>query len=562
MDRIAVRQQLESGKTIFDLPMRLVYYARVSTDKDAQLNSLENQVNYYEDYITKNPNWTLVDRYIDEGMSGTSVEKRTNFLRMMEDAQRNKFDLIITKEISRFSRNTLDSIQYTQMLLQHGVGVFFQSDNINTLLPDSELRLTIMASIAQDEVRKLSERVRFGFKRAIESGKVLGQDNTIGYKKEDGKLTIVESEAIFVRKVFELYNEGKHGLRRIARDLEKEGYLDSSGKMYSYSTLHHIIMNPKYKGFYCGGKYTSADYRDKRKIRVDQEQWITHKDENIPAIVSEETWDTANALLHERGKRFKEHGAAYQNRYSYSGKLFCAEHGTSFHRHVYKSKRGDKEVWNCKMYRLKGRSEGCNSPTIYSSELDRIMEQIFREIFDNKEEIIQELLRFYSDNLEARDFKKEMAKLQGEASTLKKKKDKLLELSIEGHISNAEFAERNAALNTTLAQVEQSMQEIESEWQGTKNADAQMQQLKAALEREWTGVYSSELSTVLLDRIVVHKTDDPHDVKLEIFLKIGQSYLAGFNQKNQSITLRQIGISQAQVSRLEKSALKHMQKYV
>jgi DNA invertase Pin-like site-specific DNA recombinase len=162
------------GKTIYDFPLRVTYYARVSTDKDERLNSLDNQKFYFDDFIKKCPNWTFAEGYIDEGISGTTAAKRDSFLRMVEDANQGLFDLILTKEISRFSRSTLDSIKYTQDLLSCGVGVLFQSDNINTILPDSELRLTIMASVAQEEVRKLSERVRFGMKRSIEKNRALG----------------------------------------------------------------------------------------------------------------------------------------------------------------------------------------------------------------------------------------------------------------------------------------------------------------------------------------------------------------------------------------------------
>ena len=183
MDIYEIRNALTSGKTIYDLPLRVTYYARVSTDKDEQLHSLSAQVSYYTDFIQRCPNWTFVEGYVDEGLSGTSVKKRERFLRMIEDAHEKNFDFIVTKEISRFSRNTLDSIRYTQELLQCGVGVFFQSDNINTLMPDAELRLTIMSSIAQDEVRKISERVKFGFKRAIENGVVLGSNRIWGYWK-------------------------------------------------------------------------------------------------------------------------------------------------------------------------------------------------------------------------------------------------------------------------------------------------------------------------------------------------------------------------------------------
>ena len=203
MDLYEIRNALAQGKSIFELKLRVTYYARVSTEKDEQLHSLKAQVDYYREFISKNPNWTFVEGYIDEGTSGTSVEKRESFMRMIDDAKLRKFDFVLTKEISRFSRNTMDSIQYTQRLLSYGIGVFFQSDNINTLLPDAELRLTIMSSIAQDEVRKLSERVKFGFKRAIEKGTVLGNNAMWGYNKDNGKLVIVEEEAEAIRKIFD-----------------------------------------------------------------------------------------------------------------------------------------------------------------------------------------------------------------------------------------------------------------------------------------------------------------------------------------------------------------------
>ena len=254
MDIYDIRNALSSGKTIYDLPLRVTYYARVSTDKDEQLHSLSAQIRYYSEFIQRNPKWIFVEGYIDEGISGTTVVKRENFLRMIKDAQSGHFDFIVTKEISRFSRNTLDSIQYTQELLRCGVGVLFESDNINTLMPDAELRLTIMSSIAQDEVRKISERVKFGFKRAIENGVVLGNDRIWGYEKKDGKLVVKEDEAKIVRMIFNLYANERMGIRTIASYLSNQGYKNTRGNDFSFSTIRGILCNPKYKGYYCGRK--------------------------------------------------------------------------------------------------------------------------------------------------------------------------------------------------------------------------------------------------------------------------------------------------------------------
>ncbi len=191
MNILKIRNELRI-KPLKDISLRVVYYARVSTEKDEQLNSLKNQQQYYEEYIEANRNWTLMGGYIDEGISGITVKKRENFHRMIEDAKQGKFDFIITKEISRFARNTLDSISFTRELLSNGVGVLFQNDNINTLDEDSEFRLTIMAGVTQDEVRKLSSRVKFGHAQAIKNGVVMGNSRIYGYEKKMASLLLTK----------------------------------------------------------------------------------------------------------------------------------------------------------------------------------------------------------------------------------------------------------------------------------------------------------------------------------------------------------------------------------
>jgi len=565
MDLLTMRKNINEGKSVFDLPLRVAYYARVSTDKTEQLNSLENQTFYFEEYIKKNINWQFVGAYIDEGLSGTSVVKRLGFQKMITDGKLGKFDLIVTKEISRFARDTLDSIHYTRELLNNGVGVYFQSDNINTLLPDAELRLTIMASIAQDEVRKLSERLRFGYKRAIERGRVLGQNNMLGYNKADGALTINEPQAKIVRRIFDMYNEGKLGVRRIARELETEGLLSPfTGKMLSPETIKSVITNPKYKGYYCSGKTISIDHRNNKRIRVPAEDWNVRKDENIPAIVSEDVWDKANRLYKARSTNAKANGQACQARYVFSGKIFCGEHGTSYHRHTYKSKKnGEQEVWNCKLYRLKGKVEGCESPTIYSKELHEILNSIYRVIYNDKDKIISGLMQIYS-SINSKDYSKDIKKLELEIEKKRTKKDVLLELISDKLIDKAEFAERNDVLNEEIKRLYAEISEYKNEMNTSLANSENLAALKKALDMEFKNEdnFNAEISSVLLDRIVVHKINhDKTNLRLEIFLNIGKSYIVEHN-KNIFISLNEIGISQAQVSRLEKNALGHMKKHI
>ena len=537
MDVRRLDEMQAQGRSIFDTELAVAYYARVSTDKDEQINSLGNQKRYFEDYIAANPHWTFAGGYVDEGISGTSVEGREQFLKMIEDAKRGRFDLIVTKEISRFARNTLDSLRYTRELLRCGVGVYFQNDNINTFDKDAELRLTIMSSIAQDEVRKLSERTRFGFKRAQENSVLLGQNNLFGYNKVDGRLEIVEPEAAVVREVFERYAAGDLGLRAIANDLDSRGVRGRQGKPLTYSTLYGMIRNPKYKGCYAGRRYASRDYRDKRSYRLSADKWLVHKDDRVPAIVPEALWEQANRLLASRGKTMKAHAQASQNRYAYSGKLICAKHGTTFHRHVYKSKsRGEAECWNCKLYREKGKQGGCDSPTVYSHELDRILERVFEQITDKRSAAVQE----YIDNLRAfaaqQDNAPALAQVEQEIEAVTRRKDKLLDLALAGALSNDEFKQRNETCNEQLAALEQQRTELQNANKTLEERIRRVENLRRIIEERWqmSCGFSSEMSKALVDHIIVDSDESKTRISLDIFLTTGAEPIVSETQTSNS----------------------------
>ena len=537
MDVRRLDEMQAQGRSIFDTELAVAYYARVSTEKDEQINSLGNQKRYFEDYIAANPHWTFAGGYVDEGISGTSVEGREQFLQMIEDAKCGRFDLIVTKEISRFARNTLDSLRYTRELLRCGVGVYFQNDNINTFDKDAELRLTIMSSIAQDEVRKLSERTRFGFKRAQENSVLLGQNNLFGYNKVDGRLEIVEPEAAVVREVFERYAAGDLGLRAIANDLDSRGVRGRQGKPLTYSTLYGMIRNPKYKGCYAGRRYASRDYRDKRSYRLSADKWLVHKDDRVPAIVPEALWEQANRLLASRGKTMKAHAQASQNRYAYSGKLICARHGTTFHRHVYKSKsRGEAECWNCKLYREKGKQGGCDSPTVYSHELDRILERVFEQITDERSAAVQE----YIDNLRAfaaqQDNAPALAQVEQEIETVTHRKDKLLDLALAGALSNDEFKQRNETCNEQLAALEQQRTELQNADKTLEERIRRVENLRRIIEERWQRScgFSREMSKALVDHIIVDSDESKTRISLDIFLTTGAEPIVSEMQTSNS----------------------------
>jgi site-specific DNA recombinase len=524
MELHKIRTLLNNGSSIYNLPLRVVYYARVSTDKDAQINSLNNKIMYFEKYIKDNLNWTFCGGYIDEAISAVKTTGRENFLRMIEDGKEDKFDFIITKEISRFSRSTLDSIYYTQELLLHGVGVLFQSDNINTLMPDAELRLTIMASIAQEEIRKLSERTKFGFKRSIEKGRVLGKDNILGYDKHDGKLTINEKEAEIIRLIFNLYVNEKLGTRAIGFELERRGILNANNSRFACSTITNIIRNPKYKGYYCGNKTSIVDYRQKKKIKLDTSEWVIYKDNNIPIIIDEKTWDQANLLLEQRSEKSKNHETGYQSRYSYSGKIFCAEHNTSFHRDIYKSKKhGNREIWQCKMYRVQGK-KGCESPTILTSELDDIMIKINNILLLNKDNILNNVSNAYKSVLDNQNYKNDILKKQNTLTKIQQKKDKLFDLITDGLIEKKEFSIRNNSLIAEFNKIEAEIIKLQDEEKNLKKLEIYYNDLYQDLKRTWESNLTA--TNILLDKIIVHKTKDKNTIGLEIQLKTPNKFTA------------------------------------
>lgn len=459
---------------------------------------------------------------------------------MITDAKAGRFDFIITKEISRFSRSTLDSIKYTQELLDHNVGVLFQNDNINTLDLDSEFRLVVMAGVAQDEVRKLSERLKFGFRQSIRNGRVLGNDKIWGYDKKDCKLTVNEEEAEAVRLIFDLYANQGLGIRRLSQKLFDMGYTSRKGNEFNVLTIRHILTNPKYKGWYCGNKTQSLDYRSKKNAFLDESEWVTYPDPSVPAIVSEDLWERANALYKSRSAQMQSHQSAaeFHNRYAYSGKLICEEHGTSFHRQVLESAKGHNEVWQCRVYRQRGRS-ACSAPQLRTAELDEIMAKIFASMTRDKKTIIDALVSVIKNVPDEHNYGRDAEKLEVEIVQINAKKDRLLEMSVEDVISVAEFKKRNDGFNEQILILEKKLDSLRAEQAKSTATTENLEQIKAALQREldFADGINSELVATILDHIVVKKDSTKSEIHLEIHLKFGTSRDVRFQREKSSLCL-------------------------
>ena len=539
MDIYTIRKELtEKHKRLTDLNLRVAYYARVSTDKDEQLHSLDAQKYHFEQRIAENPNWTLVEGYVDEGISATTVKNRENFLRMIRDAKMHRFDLIITKEISRFARNTVDSLSFTQELLRHGVGVLFENDNLNTLEPDAELRLTIMSGIAQDESRKISERVSFGFKKSIERGIVLGNDAIWGYKKENGKLVIVPEEAEMVYKIFDLYANENLGIRGIIKVLTEMEYRNRNGRPFSFSSIKGILVNPKYKGFYCGNKTHKIDFRHDDIKYLPQEDWILYENHDaVPPIVSPELWERANHKLKERSEKMASSDkTSYQNKYLYSGKIICGEHGTCYHHTIYKYKNlGVKELWTCKEY---GNGNKCRNPLVYNDEVDSVMREVYNQIICEKTTIINELLELYKESGSTKAIARAKHKTQTDINDVLAKKKKLLDLVAKEAISDEEFKEYNNDLSAQVNELRARLAELEEEEQKSLDLKESIDELRSSIadELNFTEEISKSVIDSFIDKIVVYKSDVENQIDLKIFLKLLPNTPQNFTEDSHILT--------------------------
>lgn len=302
--------------------IRVAAYCRVSTDKTDQTNSLESQKRYFNEYINRNPLWKLYNIYVDDGISGTNTKKRAAFNQMIKDAKCGNFDLIITKEISRFARNILDSICYTRELKAIGVGVIFLNDNINTLDNDAEMRLAFLSTMAQEESRKTSERVKWGLRRQMENGVVLGRD-MLGYDVRNGKLIVNEEGAQTVRLIYHKFLDEGKGTHRIAKELREEGIKTSSRmKDWSYTVILRILRNEKYCGDLVQQKTYTPDYLTHQKKRNHGEvETVTIRDHHEP-IISRKRFEAAQREL-ERRKPSQSTVGTFANRYALSGKLYA-----------------------------------------------------------------------------------------------------------------------------------------------------------------------------------------------------------------------------------------------
>lgn len=501
-----VREKLRNC-SIYDIELNVAYYARVSTEKVEQQASIKHQEEHFEELIHSNNRWKFAGSYIDDGISGIHADKREEFQRMLRDAKLGKIDMIITKEISRFARNTLDSIQYTRELLSYGVCVWFQNDGINTIDDDSEFRLTIMAGVAQDEIRKLSSRVKFGHAQSIKNGVVLGH-RMYGYSNNQGKLELIPEEAEMVRMIFQDYASGI-STPRIEKKLWNMGYRSFKGGKISRDVIKNIIRNPKYKGYYCGGKVKVVDMFTKKQEFLPQSEWIMFKDDGsrVPQIIDETTWEKANAYLRERGEAIKSRRTSFKSENIFTGKLFCANDGAPYWMKQHYI-RGKEDVrWVCS-YKIKNGAASCDSFGLAESELKEIIAELINKSSENIDSILEEYFEILQSSIKnIPDNKNEISRLEKQIDLLKQKREKILEYNLDGKISDDEFISRNKEYVKQIKQIESHILEI----QNTKSpepVEIQLSAIKEQLEK-FKGVTPQDINRQIVNELFEKITVEP-----------------------------------------------------
>ena len=514
---------LNQERKIQNMKKKVAAYCRVSTDNDDQTNSFESQQRYFRQYIERNPDWELYAIFADEGISGTNTKKRKEFNRMIACAQNGDFDLIITKEISRFARNTLDSIFYTRELKKYGVGVIFMNDGINTLDGDAELRLAIMSSIAQEESRKTSERVKWGQKRQMEQGVVFGR-SMLGYDVKEGKMTINEAGAKIVRLIFHKFVEEGKGTHVIARELREEGIEPMRVKEWQNTVILRIIRNEKYCGDLVQKKTYTPDFLShEKKYNRGQEEFVIIKDHH-ESIISRELFDKANSILDAKSLS-QEGKAKYSNRYPFSGKIKCSRCGASYVARYKTRKDGSKyKSWRCYEAANHGRPHidkagnqvGCSGESIRNEDAIYLLYLVCSELKINRQKIVDNLTKTIDAVMRIDLTGTSTSALSQKIEEAKKKRTGLIDLYTSGDIDKTEFIALRAKYDEDIEKLKSMAEGIEQQQTMILKQQELMTDIKNAIDELINGIqYEDEYYTQILDKMVIN--DKNH---IDVYLKM------------------------------------------
>lgn len=494
---------------------RVASYCRVSTDQEDQVNSFESQQRYFQEYIAANPDWELYAIYADEGISGTSTKRRTQFHQMIHDAHAGKFQLILTKEVSRFSRNIVDTLSYTRELKRIGVAVEFVTDHINTMDSDGELRLSIMATLAQDESRRTSNRVVWGQTRQMEKGVVFGR-SMLGYDVVDGKLILEPNGAELVRLIFRKYAVEQVGTSEIARFLTREGYRTYRGSSkWNAHAILKILKNEKYVGDLVQKKTYTPDYlTHEKRANHGQVPLICIENHHEP-IISRDIWDLAQARMQQNNKhRTGQNG--HSNRYVFSGKIKCALCGASFVGRIRTLKDGTKvRRWSCGTVVHEGKT-GCKiGRLVRDDDAMHMLKIAVKNLPLDTVSIVHTVTVLALDAIRftERNAKDEPEQLRLELERLAHKKAAVMDCYFSGDISKEDMLAMKRRYEMQAESFAARLEKAAS----NKQHDS-MEQLKETIQAEVTALLNFDAESDVLCKMVLKRLTVFPDRHMELHL--------------------------------------------
>ena len=499
-------------------------YARVSTEHEAQINALENQLEWYKIECSRHSDWEIVEVYVDQGITGTQAQKRPEFLRMMEDARKDKFDLIITREVSRFARNTVDALSYTRQMKAMGVDVLFINDGINTAADDGELRLSLMSSMAQDESRKISERVKAGQKISRERHILYGNGNILGFRRENGTYVPEPEQAETVRLIFQMYSSGEVGLQKIVAELYRLGRLDAGGHVsWDASKVSRVLHNATYKGGICYNKSHSDGYLTQKRIKnLDESSYIYVKGDFEP-LVSEEMWERCQQILASRSARvIDENGKKHKYMRNtpksvWTAKLRCSC-GAGFIQFKWRVNRDGAVIHGFQCYRRTRRpsisylqehgldlSISCQIKAISEWKLDLMAAKVFEHLTFDKGKTVKEVYRILNRCMAEEKTVRISRKAMLEKSIAKQRErlDKYIDLCADGIITKQELMERRKGLDNQIADLQSQYESVEQEDERSGALD--MNLISQKLD-EWQRASKNDVDRELINSCVAQIT--------------------------------------------------------
>lgn len=507
---IPARRRVGSQRTAAQVQkIRVAAYCRVSTDSEEQETSYEAQVSHYTEYIKSKPEWQMVEVYADDGISGTNTAKRDEFNRMIADCEAGKIDLILTKSISRFSRNTLDCLKYTRKLKALNIAVFFEKENINTMDSKGEVLLTIMASLAQQESESLSANVRMGIQYRNQQGKVQINHNWfLGYTKDaEGNLVIDPEQAEIVRRIYREYLEGASFLQ-IKRSLEADGIPNGAGHLkWHESNIHQILTNEKYIGDALLQKTYTVSILDKKRAANNGEMPKYYVEGSHEAIIDRDVFMKVKAEIARRanlnpdGKR-----RVYSSKYALSGMVFCGHCGDIYRRVKWNNRGCKSTVWRCVSRVLKGKMDfDCPARTVKEEVLHGAIVTAVNDAYARRNAVIS-LLKTNIQETVFDDLEAKIAAIDEQLAELQQQM-----------IDNSGDRELVEQLEDQMDDVREERQDILAEAAERTDLQARMNDMIAFLEEMPAAVteYSETLARRLVERITIF------DEKIVVELKSG-----------------------------------------